>query len=184
MLLDIGVGILASIFLSHLFGAAVSPLFLSAGVLFSLLPDLDFLLTFNKNVTAKAHEHRDLLHYPLLFIPVGATILFFFDHRLAALFIVTTFLHFLHDSIGLGWGVPWLYPFSRNHYAFFYQYDIARNTLPQKKFYAWSETEVNRLASQYGDKHWIKNIYLKFHPYAVIEALIFILALFVLFFYR
>ncbi len=118
MLLDIGVGILSSVFLSRSFGIALNPLFLGAGIVFSLLPDVDFLIAFRKNA-AKSHEHRDILHYPLLFIPIGAAILFFFNYQLAMLFIITALLHFLHDSIGLGWGIPWLYPFSKNHYAFF-----------------------------------------------------------------
>ncbi len=184
MLLDIGVGILASIFLSRFIGITLTPLFLGAGIVFALLPDADSLFAIKKTATAKGHEHRSVLHSPLLFIPIGTVILLFFNYQLAALFAITTFLHFLHDSIGIGWGVRWLYPFSRNHYSFFYQYDITKNHLPQKMIYAWSPAEVDRLSDQYGDEFWVKNIYLKFHPYAIAELLVFILALIVLCFYH
>jgi membrane-bound metal-dependent hydrolase YbcI (DUF457 family) len=175
MLLDIGVGILSSIALSRFFGISLSVAFISAGILFALLPDIDFLASFKKSMGAKGHEHRDILHYPLLFTPIGTIILSFFNYQLAILFALTTFLHFVHDSIGIGWGVQWLYPFSRNHYAFLYQYDS-----PQKLVYVWTPEEVKKLSDEYGDPDWVKNIYFKFHPYAIVELLVFILAIIVL----
>ncbi|MGC9599479.1 MAG: metal-dependent hydrolase [Minisyncoccia bacterium] len=183
MPLDIGVGIFASVFLGRFFGIAFTPIFLAGGILFSLLPDFDFLFTLKKGTTARAHEHRDLFHYPLLFIPIGTIIISFFDYRWAALFAITTFLHFLHDSIGLGWGVRWFYPLSQNYYAFFYQYDISRNKLPAKTLYVWSGEDVRRLSVHYGDKDWIKNIYLRFHPYAIAEFLVFLFSLVILYEY-
>ena len=184
MLLDIGIGILSSIFFCRVFGIALYPFFLWASILFSLLPDLDFLPNFRKGFTAKGHEHRSLLHYPLFFIPIGSIILLFLDSRLALLFAINTFLHFLHDSIGIGWGVQWLYPFSKNYYAFFYHRDLLENGSHQKAFHSWNPAEVARLANEYGDEHWFRNIYLRFSPYAIVEYLVFIFALVVLFFYH
>jgi membrane-bound metal-dependent hydrolase YbcI (DUF457 family) len=175
MLLDIGVGILSSIALSRFFNISLTPFFLTAGIVFTLLPDIDFLISPGKSIGRKGHEHRSILHYPLLFIPIGTIILFFFNYELAILFAVTTLLHFMHDSIGIGWGIPWLYPFSRNHYAFLYQYDS-----PQKFIYIWTPREVEKNANDHGDPDWIKNIYFKLHPYAIIEFLIFILAVILL----
>jgi hypothetical protein len=177
MLLDIGIGIISSIFLSHAFGISLSTPFLGFGVLFSLLPDVDFLFL-------KTHQHRDILHYPLLIIPIGTLITSLFSYQLAMLFALVTFLHFLHDSIGVGWGIRWLYPFSQNYYAFFYQYDLAKHNMPHKLIYDWSPADVERLSSRYGDKNWIKNIYLKFHPYALVEFFVFALALITLLLYR
>jgi hypothetical protein len=184
MLLDIGAGILFSLFFSRVFGIALYPFFLAGGVFFSLLPDLDFLLNWKKGFTAKGHEHRNLLHYPLLFISLGSIILLFFDYRWAILFAVTTFFHFVHDSIGIGWGVRWPYPFSKNYYAFFYHHDLSKDSTHPKIFYSWSSVEVERLAGEYGDEHWFRNIYLKFSPFAIVEYLVFIFALIMLFLYR
>ncbi len=180
MLLDIGVGIIASIALDHFFVDIPFPYFLAGGIVFALLPDMDFLLTLKKRTAEKSHEHRNIFHYPLIFIPAGIIVFSIFDYRWTVLFAVTTLLHFIHDSIGVGWGVRWLYPFTRKHYAFFYHYDTWRNGLPKKLFYAWSPEDVDRLSSQYGDKEWIKNIYLKFHPYAIVELLVFLFALVIL----
>jgi membrane-bound metal-dependent hydrolase YbcI (DUF457 family) len=179
MPLDIGVGILLSIFMSRLFHIPLSPIFISTGILFTLLPDLDFLVAFKKNLGAKSHEHRDVLHYPLLFVPIGTALMFLVDYRLSILFAFASFLHFLHDSIGVGWGIQWLYPFSRNHYAFLYQYDS-----PQKFIYIWTPEEVVQLSSQFGDPHWIKNIYFKLHPYAIIEFAAFAFSIIMLILYR
>lgn len=181
MLLDIGVGILSSIFLSRFFGIGPNPTFLAAGILFSFLPDIDYFFAslFISNQTgSRAHEHRTILHYPLLFIPTGSIILFAtLNYRFAMLFALASLLHFLHDSIGIGWGIPWLYPFSRNNYVFFYQYDLAQHAIPQKLFYSLSPAEVDHLSSQYGDEHWMKHIYLQLHPYAIVELMVFILAI-------
>ncbi len=66
----------------------------------------------------------------------------------------------------------------------FYQYDILRNELPSKALYSWSPSEIDRLSSQYGDRDWIRNVYFRFHPYAIAEMLVFIFALIALFLYR
>ncbi len=183
MLLDIGIGILSAIFIHHLFGVG-GPVLVGAGILFSLLPDIDFLFAVQKRYTALAHEHRLLLHYPIPYVLFGMTVISFFDLPYALLFGITTLLHFVHDSIGIGWGIQWLYPFSKNHYAFFYHYDTSRNGLPQKAVYSWSPEEVRSLSRQYGDKDWIRNIYLRCHPYAIVELLVFLAAVCALFFAR
>jgi hypothetical protein len=180
MLLDIGIGIISAIFLDKFFSVPLTLAFLGCGILFALLPDLDFLFSLKKGFREKAHEHRNLFHYPLLIVPIGTAIMAFFDHPLALLFAITTLAHFIHDSIGVGWGVQWLYPFSRKHYAFFYHYDTSRNHLPYKLLYAWSPDEVGELSTRYGDKDWMKNIYGKFHPYAIVELAVFLLALVIL----
>ena len=180
MLLDIGVGILSAIFASILFNVNLGwTLFLFA-IVSSLLPDIDtiFHIRAGRSMDShKAHEHRDLWHYPLLYIPVGTLVIGYFSYIYGFLFALTSFLHFLHDSIGVGWGIQWLYPFSRKHYSFFYHYDIFRNNLPKHLIYSWTNKEVEELSEKYGDKDWLKNIYLKWHPYAIIELLVFIVSL-------
>jgi len=180
MLLDIGVGIFAAILFNHVFATPLTPLFLTAGILFALSPDIDFLFVGKHAFGVKAYQHRDLLHHPLIFIPAGMILVALFNWQWALLFGLTVALHFAHDSIGLGWGVQWLYPFSKNHYSFFYIYESPKGKLPKKLFYSWRHEDMDELEKNYGDKDWIKNIYLKFHPYAIVELLVFIAALIVL----
>lgn len=180
MFFDIGIGIILAWLTSVIFNIELSWNLVLLGATFSLLPDLDVLfhLKSGKNLGShRGHDHRDLWHYPLVYIPIGTAIFAIFSIQLAFLFAAISLIHFLHDSIGIGWGIQWLYPFSQRHFSFLYHYDVYRNKLPKKIVYSWSHFEAGELSDMYGDRNWIKNIYLKWHPYAIVELLVFILAI-------
>lgn len=175
MFLDIGIGILISIFLSNLFNFPLSHPFVVAGIIFSLLPDADFLYHLLKRGTKdkKDHEHRDILHYPIFFLFTGIVI-GFFSLPWALLFTLCTLLHLLHDSIGIGWGIQWLWPANKNYYTFFYRYQPShKDPFPKKLIYIHKPDEIELLNEKYGDENWIKNIYFNFHPYSLVEWLVF-----------
>ena len=69
--------------------------------------------------------------------------------------------------------MQWLWPFRDEHYSFLYIYRPPNRTgyLPRKWFYAWPHRDIEALAARYGDPDWIKNIYLRPHPYALVEYL-------------
>lgn len=187
MFLDVAVGIFIAIWASGFYNIPLSWWLLFWAVFMALLPDIDvvveeiyFRLTGRK---LQKHDHRDIFHYPLFYLLSGAIILIFFVGGMwASIFIIISSLHFLHDSIGIGWGVYWLYPFSTRRYSLFYHYDIFRHKLkPYKLVYSWGEDELEEVIAKYGDPHWVKNIYLKFHPYSLVELAVFIAAVFVLY---
>ncbi len=185
MMLDIGVGILLAIFTSRLFEMPLTVVFVIGGAIFALLMDLDYLFhLYKEGSSKKAHKHRNSLHFPLLYIPLGTLIISFFSASWAVLFGFCSFAHFFHDSIGIGWGIQWLYPFRKEHYSFFYIYKPDRpEKLPNKFIYTWKHEDIDLLAKKYGDENWLENIYWRWHPYAIVEFLTFILALIALFFY-
>jgi len=185
MFFDIGAGILSSIFIGFLFKLSLTAPFLIGGIVFALLPDLDFIFNFNKIIgDINAHKHRNLVHYPLLYIPLGMVIISFFSTAWSILFGLCSLIHFIHDSIGIGWGIQWLYPFSRKHFAFLYLYRPKnKEKMPNKIIYTWKHEDIDALAEKYGDEEWFKNIYLKWHGYAIIELSIFIFALIILYLY-
>ena len=84
--------------------------------------------------------------------------------------------HFIHDSVGIGWGVQWLYPFKKDHYSFFYQYDTY-SKIPKKLIYVWKDGEIERLEREYGNPNWFHDIYLRGHPYGLVEYAVFLAAL-------
>jgi hypothetical protein len=184
MLLDIGAGIIAALVVHLIFNVPLTALFITSGVLFALLPDVDYILHIIKGGGSKnAHTHRDLFHHPLIFIPIGTLVFWWYNPLYAVLFALCSFLHFFHDSIGLGWGVQWLSPLNDRHYSFFYLYQPRdrQEKLPQRKLlYSWDHKDIEILTKKFGDEEWIKNIYFKLHPFAVIELLIFVLALILL----
>jgi hypothetical protein len=158
---------------------SVEPVFFCAGIIFSLLPDSDFLYHLYKRGSKddKDHEHRDLFHYPILFILIGL-IIGYFSVSYAFLFTLATLLHLLHDSIGIGWGIQWLWPINKNYFTFLYRYQPKHKEIfPKKLIYIHKPHEISELSKKYGDENWIKNIYFKFHPYSLIEWLVFIFAI-------
>ncbi|OGF64609.1 hypothetical protein A2Z53_02565 [Candidatus Giovannonibacteria bacterium RIFCSPHIGHO2_02_42_15] len=183
MFLDIGVGILSSIFISWFFNLPLTFLLIIGGIVFALLMDVDFLFYVFQG--KEVYRHRDLFHYPLIYLPLGTVLLYFFvGISWAALFFLASLSHFLHDSIGLGFGVQWLWPFSRDRYTFFYLFQPhSRAQLPFKFIYIWRAGQFDEINKKLGDPDWFKNIYLNWHPFAVIEYLVFIISIVALYFY-
>ena len=100
MFLDIGLGIFAAMAVSVLWDAPLMPLFAVVGACFALLPDADFIVLALRR--RNALHHREGLHYPLLFVPIGALVCGWFGVAWAMLFVLASLGHFIHDSIGIG----------------------------------------------------------------------------------
>jgi len=176
MLLDIALGIFGAIAFAKIENINLSLILIIIGILFALLPDIDFVFYWmkGKKLNAQTHTHRELLHSPLIFISVGFLIILSINIPLAFLFAILTFLHFVHDSIGIGWGVQWFYPFSHRFYKLFSTKD---GKFSKKLVVSWAPEEQKIAAEQWGDKNWIKNVYFKPTPISITEFLIFIIAL-------
>jgi hypothetical protein len=185
MFLDVGVGILTAIFASYFFSVDLSLWLVIFGILCALLPDADFLYFYPKRHDTKYdHKHRDIIHYPLLFLPVGTILIFLFFGKIwATIFFIATFLHFVHDSIGIGWGVKWLFPFTKNSYSFFYLYSKILKGGQRKLIFTFNEKNLPELVAKHGDSNWVRNIYFKWHPIAQFEFGFFVLSLIILYFY-
>jgi len=186
MILDIAIGVLLSVFGNLYFQIDLTLLFILICVFFVLSPDFDYLiyLITGRKSDKRTHCHRNIFHYPLVFIPLGILILLPLGKEWSVLFGLGSFFHFFHDSIGIGWGVQWFRPFSKNYYAFF-----RRSILKEKRgllfrfLYIWKPKEVDGLAAEYGDPHWVKNLYLRANPILITEILTLVVALFILLIY-
>ena len=184
MPLDIGVGIFAAIFLSGWLHVPLSVAWIFAGIFFALAPDIDALINFIQfRSTKHAYHHRDLLHLPLVYVPVGTLVVNFFNPNFSLLFLICSLAHFVHDSIGIGWGVQWLWPLNTDHFSFLYLYQpTGKPPLERKLFYRFRHAEIDALDAMHGDADWVHNIYVRMHPYAIVEILVCIAALVTLYF--
>ncbi|RJQ37158.1 metal-dependent hydrolase [Candidatus Parcubacteria bacterium] len=174
MLLDIGLGILAALGVANLFGEIPTELFIMAGIGFALLPDLDFvyaLLRYGPNNYRAMIRHRDYLHYPILYVAAGGFLALFISPAWGVLFLITTLAHLAHDSIGLGWGVAWLWPLSDKNYTFFWRYVTPGKELPRQLVYCWERARIDDLIEEYRDPQWLKNIYFRPHPFFATEII-------------
>lgn len=183
MFLDIGVGILLSIWTSWFFEVDLTFQLLFLAIIFSLLPDIDFFVEFFKHGSVGGRvirEHRELIHFPLLYIPVILIVFLFFGTMWASLLGLSLLAHFLHDSFGIGWGIKWLWPFSKRTYKFFSE---KNGKLSSRVLMSWDQKELAETVSEHGDPNWIKNIYLRPSLINILECLSCIGALIVLYFY-
>jgi len=132
-------------------------------MLFAIAPDLDLLwfgVQHHWTITgdsAGAH-HAYLTHVPLIYI-LGAAFLWLgaskFYRWLIAASLVGAISHMLLDSILIGWGIPWLYPFSN-------------------RLIGWNI--VTRLyRSEWGD-HWLSHYLVS--PFILVEYAFIAVALF------
>jgi hypothetical protein len=187
MLLDIALGIIISIFVSKLLNIELTTLLVFVGIFFALLPDADFILFLLKGGKAgkRAHFHRDLFHRPLLYIPIGFIMLLPFGKEWAFLFALTSLGHFIHDStaFGLGWGIRLFWPFSKNYFMFFRFRVGGEKKFPFRPVYNLNSSEALRMADEYGDPNWMRNLYFCPSVVLVTELVFLVLALLLLWLY-
>jgi hypothetical protein len=162
MFLDIGVGILLGLWLGPSHSTFSNVAF---GIMFTLLPDSDIFLYFTlrnllkKKFNKQLREHRVFFHYPLPFLVIVGSVVYWLNPSLLPLFIAGTLVQFIHDSIGPGWGIPWFYPFSKKYFKFFYQLDLHLTNQPQKLMWVWSKEEQIKLGDEYINASWRKNLF-------------------------
>lgn len=176
MLADIGLGIFVALLAAKLFGTELTSQLIGMSVLFALLPDADFLVhvaVYRKLGGKYSHTHRDLFHYPLLYCAVGGSIAALFGGVWFFIFIASSLAHFVHDTIGIGWGIKWGRPFSRKLVKLF---STKEGDLSMRSHVIWTEEEMEKVAEEKGNEHWIRDIYFRWHPIGVIEGFIFIAA--------
>ena len=177
MLLDIAFGIFAAIIYATIYKTGLGFGVLLICILFALSPDLDFIISAIFNKKFPGHTHRDLFHYPIPFILLGSTcIALIFNIHFGILFAILSFAHFVHDTIGIGWGVPWLFPISRNY--------LKLTPFSNTVTHWWTPREQERIASKYGDPNWFKNIYLRPTLISMPEFIVFLIAIFVLIYFK
>lgn len=189
MLLDIKLGILWALLVSLVFGEPITWEWFGAGILFALLPDLDFWIEYLKRGTVggkKIGAHRTLFHTPLPYIPLALLIGFFCGPAWAALFCLGVFGHLIHDLVGMGFGIRLFWPFSSNFHKLMsdreghIRYDLFPGHV------SWTNEEVAAVAEVKGNENWIREdiaYHLKHWPehllkFALLALLVWIMLMF------
>ncbi len=172
MPLDIGMGILLALGVSEALGIPPTLLMVVFGIAAALLPDIDI-------VTAAfgRWRHREVTHYPLLYIPVFALGFFFLSFPLALLLMLGVLAHLIHDTIGTGWGIAWLWPFTPRRFLILPDGERRR---VMGTFATWLPREKPEYAHSGTNSGWIRNLYGRPNPVSLIEYGLLVLALIVL----
>ena len=169
MPLDVGVGLLLGVLLHNLTGYNYG-LSLSVGVISALLPDLDYVWKAIQTKRLPHSEHRDGLHYPLIVVPVVGLLGFLINPAVGLVLALGTLSHFIHDSVGIGFGIKWLVPFKKNSYLFLFQIKTPANKdMPKQRMYSWNDAERAEMIRKYAYDDWIRFVYLQFNPFGTFE---------------
>lgn len=184
MPLDIALGILVSIFIGNFYFAEAPAWFIFLGVIFALLPDIDILLYFfNKKVRKNwSYIHRSYVGYPLVYIPLSVFVYLIFGESIGLLFFILTFLHNLHDTFFIGWGVMWFWPFSKRKYKFFPDRNGVITTIPVISWLPNEEEKVRNWSNGTNkqQENWVKHYYFRFNILSITEWGMFLISLFIL----
>lgn len=93
-------------------------------ILFSVLPDFDYLLNWGyRTITgmrfhAGVNHHEWASHWPISYIPL-ALLFISIPNTYTALMLFGVISHLVMDTIACSWGVMWLYPFKRTWFNYF-----------------------------------------------------------------
>ena len=185
MFLDIGIGILLTLGLSRWLGLELTNQLLLMGIGFALLPDADVFVELwqrRGKLGGKIQGfHRTFTHYPLMYLPLVLAV-FIKAGGFWALFLgLGALAHLLHDSVGTGWGIKWLWPFSKERYKFFAD---KRGQFSTSRVVSWLPGEWEAAVSRYGDPEWFKHYYLRPSPVLIVELSFFVISLLSLLFFK
>jgi LexA-binding, inner membrane-associated putative hydrolase len=159
MFLDIKLGLAWAFLVALAFDHPLTAAWILWGVVFALLPDIDFWIELARRKTVGGKvlaEHRTLLHNPIPYIPVALFVGTFFGPAWMTLFSLGIVGHFLHDSMGMGWGIRWLWPFSERWFKLFSDREGAVHFDRSHLLVTWSDRELRELVAQQGNDGWLR----------------------------
>ncbi len=152
MPLDIAIGIFISLFVTHAFSIHASALLVILGIGAALFPDLDNVIPQWRRAP---YDHRNVLHWPLAYIPLSLVVFLVFGNMYGTLFSLGVLWHLVHDTVGIGWGVTWLAPFSMRKFMF----PESGRRREYGWFMTWLPDEEAAMAAKWHDPHWLRNWY-------------------------
>lgn len=184
---DIGMGLIVpAIIVCPALGVDLTWTYLALGVFSALLPDLDAIPEFWRHGNVSAHaencrDHREGFHYPIPIVVIGTTFLMAtFGVVPATIFSLSVLSHFIHDSFGTGWGVKWLWPFSKRNFKFYTdkENEYGQRNSDRLLVVSWTPEELNRAIKLYGVRDWFPT-YIK-SPQFLIESWLFLFGLLII----
>lgn len=153
MPLDIGVGILLSLYTAHAFGLEPSAPLIFFGIAAALLPDIDAVtMLWGK------WKHRQLTHYPLFWLPWAVAVYLLLGPAYAFLFFTAVYAHLVHDTFGLGWGISWLWPLTKRRFLILPEQARRKHYGP---FMTFMPEEIPTIREEPTKHGWIVQYYLR-----------------------
>lgn len=182
MCVDVGLSLIYAVLVSKFFSVPLNVVLITLSVVFGLLPDIDAPIEIIQRGALGGKEagfHRELTHYPIIYLPILFLVSLFFGSFWGALLAINVISHLLHDSFWPGWGLKWFWPFSKRNYMVFA--DRVTGRLSTNLVASWSPAELAATMHKFGDANWFRRMYLNLSPLLVFEVSILIVGLLVLY---
>lgn len=178
MPLDIGVGIVLAVAASAWFHIPLSLFLILFSIGAALFPDIDIVTKLFGE-----WKHRGITHYPIVYVPISLLLFAFVPLPYALIFTVAVCAHLIHDTIGIGWGIAWLWPISGRKFLIFP--DRARRRV-LGTFVTWKgedDEKVRNMHYEGASEDWVRDFYFRPNPIAYIEYGAFLLSILTLILY-
>lgn len=180
---DAGIGLIVSAVMIGWFDAPTTLLFVLWVVVWAYLPDLDGAFHFIKTGKAVAdlengRDHREGLHYPLIWTVLFAGLIYFFEINIWLISAYTAImLHFLHDMIGIGWGIQVFAPIDWGSYKLFSKKWVSADVSLTPIVTRYSKDELREALMKYGEADWIERYFCKWTHISIVDYSLFLIGL-------
>ena len=178
---DAGIGLIVSAIMLEWFQAPHTIWFIIWTVVWAYLPDLDGAFHFIKTGKAVAdlengRDHREGLHYPLMWSIFFVILFYLFGVNVWLISaLVAIMLHFLHDMIGIGWGIQLFAPIDWGSYKFFSKKWVSADVSLTPVVTRYSKEELRKALIKYGEADWIERYFCKWTHVSVVDYLLFMI---------
>jgi len=185
---DAGIGLIVTSVMILWFGAPHTVWFIVWTIAWAYLPDLDGAFHFIKTGKAVAdlengRDHREGLHYPLLWTLFFGVIIYIFGFNIWLISAFTAMmLHFLHDMIGIGWGVQIFAPLDWGSYKLFSKKWVSADVTLSPIVTRYSKSELREALIKYGEADWIERYFCKWTHVSLVDYGLFLVGVISIFF--
>jgi hypothetical protein len=170
--MDVGLSLIYAVLSAKFFNVELTTTIILLSVAFGLLPDFDMSVEIFQQGALRGKGdkfHRKITHFPILYIPIIPFIFYRYNNFWGILFTVNLISHFIHDTVGTGFGLKWLWPFSKKNFKIFSNPIDGR--LGTKFIVSWDPQALKITMEHYGDKNWLRNLYLTFSNVLLLELI-------------
>ncbi len=178
---DAGIGLIVSAMMIIWLDVPATFLFVLWVLAWAYLPDLDGAFHFIKTGKAVAdlengRDHREGLHYPLIWTVMFGGLIYFFGINVWLISAyIAIMLHFLHDMIGIGWGIQVFAPFDWGSYKLFSKKWVSADVSLTPAVTRYSKEELREALMKYGEADWIERYFCKLTHVSVVDYGLFII---------
>lgn len=170
---DVAMGLLVVYWLSISLRHSIYLISYGMAIILVLLPDFDVIVQKIDEGKITGMHKKNMSHYLLIMIPIISIVLLLFSSFWSLVGALCLIIHYIHDTLEEGPGIPWFAPFYSQRY------------LLRKRVDGWRfRLTNNELSVLYADvmEEWLERDYLHITPKSVLGVATLFVVLILIFF--